>query len=146
MEQIFRDNMLANIDDVWEDFFGRGRSLVNKNWRIGTSMPAVNIKEMDDKYSIELALPGMQKEDFKIEVKDRVLGISCEKEDSSDEKDKHYTRREFSYRSFERYFDLPDTIADLGRIEATYNKGILTVQLPKKERGMLDTVKRIEVK
>jgi len=94
--------------------------------------PKVNVAENDKSYQIELAVPGMEKEDFKIEVKDDVLVISSEKKEEKTEEGKNYSRREFSQCSFSRSFILPD-VADSSKIEAAYKNGILDVTIPKKE-------------
>jgi len=95
-------------------------------------LPKVNIAEDEKSYQIELSAPGMNKEDFKIEVKDDVLTISTEKKEEKEEEGKNYTRREFSQTCFSRSFILPDSV-DSGKIEAAYKNGILDLTIPKKE-------------
>lgn len=98
------------------------------------SMPAVNIRESDDEYAIEVAAPGMKKGDFDLRLDHNVLSISSEKEHRNDEQDEkgNYTRREFSYQSFRRSFTLPDA-ADAEKIQARYDEGILNITIPKRE-------------
>lgn len=98
-----------------------------------TSLPAVNVKETNDEFVIELAAPGMDKKDFKISFKNNVITISSEKEDKKEEKKDNYTRREFSYQSFQRAFTVPENAILSDKIEATYNNGILEIKLPKRE-------------
>jgi len=98
-----------------------------------TSLPAVNVKETNDEFLIELAAPGMEKKDFKINFKNNVITISSEKEDKREEKKENYTRREFSYQSFQRSFTVPENAIVSEKIEAIYNNGILEVKLPKRE-------------
>jgi len=98
-----------------------------------TSLPAVNVKETNDEFLIELAAPGMEKKDFKINFKNNVITISSEKEDQREEKKENYTRREFSYQSFQRSFTVPENAIVSDKIEASYNNGILEVKLPKRE-------------
>ena len=98
-----------------------------------TSLPAVNVKETNDEFLIELAAPGMEKKDFKINFKNNVITISSEKEDKREEKKENYTRREFSYQSFQRSFTVPENAIVSDKIEASYNNGILEVKLPKRE-------------
>lgn len=98
-----------------------------------TSLPAVNVKETNDEFVIELAAPGMEKKDFKINFKNNVITISSEKEDKKEEKKDNYTRREFSYQSFQRAFTVPENAIMSDKIEATYNNGILEIKLPKRE-------------
>lgn len=100
-----------------------------------STLPAVNIKETRDEFVVEVAAPGMKKEDFKIEIDNNILMISAEKEDRKEEgKEGQYTRQEFSYQSFKRTFTLPNTIEE-NNIKATYTDGILSIVLPKKEEA-----------
>jgi len=98
-----------------------------------TSLPAVNVKETADEFVIELAAPGMEKKDFKVNFKNNVITISSEKENNKEEKNENYTRREFSYQSFQRSFTVPENAILSDKIEAKYNNGILHVTLPKRE-------------
>lgn len=98
-----------------------------------TSLPAVNVKETEDDFLIELAAPGMDKKDFKVNFKNNVLTISSEKEDKSENTDDHYTRREFSYQSFQRSFTVPENAVLGDKISAKYTEGILKVVLPKRD-------------
>jgi HSP20 family protein len=95
-----------------------------------TSLPAVNVKETDDDFVIELAAPGMNKKDFKINFNNNILTISSE---MKDEKEDSYTRKEFSYQSFQRSFTVPDNMVNGDKISAKYNEGILNIVLPKRE-------------
>lgn len=98
----------------------------------GTIMPAVNIKETDSEVAIEMAVPGMKKSDFNIDLDDNLLTVSAEVKTENEDKNENYTRREFGYRSFKRSFNLPETV-DAEKISARYNEGILILNLPKKE-------------
>ncbi len=98
-----------------------------------TSLPAVNVKETEDDFIIELAAPGMGKNDFKINFKNNVLTISSEKKNENEEKSDNYTRKEFSYQSFQRSFTVSDNAVLGDKISAKYNNGILNVTLPKRE-------------
>ena len=95
--------------------------------------PAVNIKETEEGYGLEVAAPGFAKEDFKIDLDHDLLTISVEKENKTEEEKNGYTRREFNYASFKRSFTLPETV-DREKIQASYTNGILNVGLPKKEQ------------
>lgn len=97
------------------------------------SLPAVNVKETNDEFVIELAAPGMGKKDFKINFKNNVITISSEKENKKEEKDGNYTRQEFNYQSFQRSFTVPENAILSDKIEANYNNGILQVILLKRE-------------
>jgi len=98
-----------------------------------TSLPAVNVKETNDEFVIELAAPGMEKKDFKINFKNNVITISSERENEKEEKRENYTRKEFSYQSFQRSFTVPENAIMSDKIGASYNNGILQVTLPKRE-------------
>lgn len=98
-------------------------------------MPSVNIKDEDEKFVLEMAAPGLSKDDFKMELKEEILSISFKKEEEKKEDVKEkYTRKEFSRCSFRRSFSLPE-IADADNISAEYVNGILTVVIPKKEEA-----------
>ena len=120
----------------------------SKNYsRTNTTLPSVNVKESDNEFSIEVAAPGFDKTDFKIEVHNDVLTVSSEKQTENETKDEseRYTKREFSYQSFSRSFSLPLT-ADGDKVEAVYDKGILTVSIPKKEEAKPKAPRAIEIK
>ena len=97
-------------------------------------VPAVNIKEENDKFVLEMAAPGMKKNDFHISLEENVLTISSEKKEEKEEKNDNYTRREFFYNTFTRSFTLPENV-DVENIKADYKNGILTLNLPKKEEA-----------
>jgi HSP20 family protein len=101
-----------------------------------TTLPAVNIKETEDHFTVEVAAPGMKKEDFNIELDNNLLTISSEKTDEREEKDgERYTKREFSYQSFQRSFTLPQNMVMEEKIEAKYKDGVLHLIIPKKEEA-----------
>lgn len=102
------------------------------NAKKSLSLPATNVKESDLNFSLEIAAPGLKKEDFKINLTDNRLTISVEKKEETEEKTDNYHRREFSFGEFSRSFKLPNTV-DVKKIEATYEDGILHIALPKKE-------------
>ncbi|MFI5452768.1 Hsp20/alpha crystallin family protein [Pedobacter sp. UC225_61] len=97
-------------------------------------VPAVNISETADNFHVELAAPGLTKEDFKINLERRMLTISVQKEQSNEQEHKNYSRKEFSYSSFTRSFTLPDS-ADENGIMAKYTDGVLCVDIPKREEA-----------
>lgn len=118
----------------------------NRNFsETNTTLPAVNVKEKKDGFEIEMSAPGLKKEDFNVQLTNSVLTISCEKkeEDETKDEDGRYTRQEFSYQSFSRSFNLPETV-DYEKIDAKYEDGILILSIPKKEE-VIPSSKRIEI-
>ncbi|MFA6277888.1 MAG: Hsp20/alpha crystallin family protein [Pedobacter sp.] len=97
-------------------------------------VPAVNISETADNFHVELAAPGLAKEDFKINLERKMLSISVQKEQSNEQEDKNYSRKEFSYSSFTRSFTLPDSVDENGII-AKYTNGVLRLDIPKREEA-----------
>lgn len=102
--------------------------------RMISRVPAVNISESEGNYHIELAAPGLKKEDFKINLDKNVLSISAEQEVEEKEEKKNYSRREYSYNSFVRSFNLPDSV-DQSNIEAEYHNGVLKINVAKREEA-----------
>ncbi|MFN3557017.1 MAG: Hsp20/alpha crystallin family protein [Bacteroidales bacterium] len=99
-----------------------------------STLPAVNIKENADEFRIEVAVPGMRKEDFKVDFNNGRLTISSEKQQENVEKEgEKVTRREFSYQSFQRSFTIPENVVNAEKISARYENGILHLTLPKRE-------------
>lgn len=110
-----------------------------------TTLPAVNIKENTDAFVVEMAAPGMVKDDFKIELNNDLLTISSEKKNENESKEgETYTRREYSYQSFSRSFTLPKTV-DAEKISAKYENGVLSLAIPKKEEAKPKPVKQISI-
>jgi HSP20 family protein len=99
-------------------------------------VPSVNIQDNEKDFVIEVAAPGVKKDEFNIKVENNVLSISREVKENKEEKKDNYTRREFVYSSFNRTFTLPK-IVDVDKIDADYNQGILSITLPKKEEAVL---------
>ncbi|MEA4935947.1 MAG: Hsp20/alpha crystallin family protein [Paludibacter sp.] len=118
----------------------------NKNYSTtNTTLPSVNIRESKGNFEVEVAAPGFEKGDFKIELNHDLLTISSEKKVENETKDdQRFTCREFSYQSFSRSFTLPN-IADSEKIEAKYDKGILRVTIPKKEEVVAKQNRLIEI-
>jgi len=106
--------------------------------RLVSRVPAVNISESDANFQIELAVPGLNKEDFKISVDKNILNISAEKKNENNQDGKKFSKREFSYTSFTRSFTLPDTI-DHSKIDAAYVDGILKLTVAKKEEAKVQS-------
>ena len=116
------------FSDLWGDIID---GMVTSDFRRWSS-PSVNIKESDTAYTLELAAPGLAKEDFKIRVEENQLTISGEKKQEQNEKTEKYSRKEFSFTSFTRSFTLPENV-NMDGIQANYNHGIMMVVLPKTE-------------
>lgn len=112
--------------------------------RLVTRVPAVNITELEKSFEVELAAPGLQKSDFKINVDKNIISISVEKSEENEFEGKLYSKKEFSYNSFSRSFTLPDTV-DYAQIDASYENGILKVTIGKKEEAII-AKRLIEVK
>lgn len=111
----------------------------------GNSVPAVNVKETDTAFELEMAAPGMEKKDFKVELEQDTLVISAQKENKTEEKseDGKYSRKEFSYQSFRRSFNLPEDMVKTDEISANYKEGILHITVPKKEPVKPKSLKQI---
>ena len=118
------------FNDVFDTLFND--SVLND--RFVTKTPAVNIAETESEFHIELAVPGLKKEDFKINLDKNVLSVSAEKKAENVEEGKKYSKREYSYSSFVRSFTLPE-VADQAKIEAEYTDGILKLNVAKKEEA-----------
>jgi HSP20 family protein len=132
----------STVSDLFniEKFFSDALQL----WDMPSTMPAVNVHEDETNFRMEVAAPGMEKSDFKINVRDNVLIISAEKKTEKKEEDKNFTRREFNYSSFRRSFSLPENV-DQENIRAEYNNGILNVTIPKMKKESAPKVKSIDV-
>jgi HSP20 family protein len=120
------------FNDVFESIFND--SFVNE--RFVSKVPAVNIAETENEFHIELAAPGLKKEDFKINLDKNVLSVSTEKKSENVDESKKYSKREYSYSSFVRSFTLPES-ADAGKIEAEYTDGVLKLNVSKKEEAKI---------
>ena len=131
------------MPDVFNDFFDNDFMT-----RANATAPAINVKENDKEYTVELAAPGLKKDDFNVNIdRDGNLHIHMESKNEKKDEDKksHYLRREFSYSKFEQTLLLPDDVHK-DKIEAKVNDGVLTVNLPKTEKKEDKTLKQIEVK
>ena len=128
-----RDNgnaLMPGVNDIFESIF-------NDTFfsdRMVTRVPAVNVSETEGNYHIELAAPGLKKEDFKLNLENNVLNIAVEQTTDQRDIQKNYSKREFSYNSFVRSFTLPES-ADEGAIDATYTDGILRIDIAKREEA-----------
>jgi len=110
-----------------------------------TTVPAVNITETKEGYEVQVAAPGMDKKDFNITLEGNLLTISSGKEQREEKTEGSYTRREFSYQSFRRSFELPKDVVDEERINARYENGLLLLSIPKKEEVKHKGPRHIEI-
>lgn len=135
-------NDYFNTERLFPSIFDYDQDLLDLN-RDETMSPSANIYEGETNFEIEIAVPGMEREDFKVQMDNGILTVSAEKEEVEDTK--NYWRREFHYNAFSRSFSLPDnTMPD--KINARYENGMLCISLPKKEVTILqNTAKEIEV-
>jgi HSP20 family protein len=111
------------------------------------TVPSINIMEEKDAYKVEMAAPGLKKEDFNIDIDRNILTISSEKETErkdGDGSNTNYFRREYNYTSFSRSLSLPENV-DTSKIAAKYTDGVLNLVIPKKEESQKDTMQKIKV-
>ncbi len=133
------------FDDFFNrDFFDWG---VNNFSDTNTTVPKVNVKETKDNFEVEVAAPGMNKNDFKIQLDGNMLTISSEKSEQHEDNNENekYSRREFSFQSFQRSFTLPKDVVDADKIEAKYENGLLHLVIPKKEEAKQKPPRQIQI-
>jgi HSP20 family protein len=141
-------SLLSPLPTLFDDFFNRDLfNWGNSNFSdTNTTIPAVNIKETAENYEVEVAAPGMTKNDFKVELDGNMLTISSEKmNEREDRPDERYSRKEFSYQSFQRTFTLQKDVVDMDKIEAKYENGLLHLMIPKKEEAKQKPPKLIQI-
>ena len=119
-------------------------SVFTSNFNTGMTLPKVNIRETADAFWVEMAVPGMKKSDFHIDLDNQLLSISTELKQEEERQEDNYTRREFGYSSFKRTFKLPESVDD-SKINASYNDGILNIHLPKKEEAKQKPARTIKI-
>ncbi|MGK7389918.1 MAG: Hsp20/alpha crystallin family protein [Candidatus Cyclobacteriaceae bacterium M2_1C_046] len=135
-----RRNTPSIFDDIFNPSFFEEADYAGDR----PTMPSVNISETENDFKLEVAAPGMKKEDFNIVVNDNVLTISSEKTREEREEEK-FTRREFSYEAFQRRFTLPKTV-DEENINASYKDGVLEISIPKKEEAKRKSPRQIDIR
>jgi len=132
--------LMPGFNDVFESIFND----TFFNDRMVTRVPAVNISETENSYHVELAAPGLKKDDFKLNLEGNQLTISVEQSTDHEDNRKNYSKREYSYSSFVRSFTLPES-ADDSNIDANYTDGVLRIDIAKREEAK--TIRRqIEIK
>jgi HSP20 family protein len=140
---LFNDTPTFFNDFFAKDFWNWG---LENNSSTNTTIPAINVKETNDNFEVEVAAPGMTKKDFKVELNGNMLTISSEKQNEWQENEnERYTRREFSYQSFQRTFQLPKDVVDEDKIQAKYENGLLHLTIPKKEHAKQRPPRMIEI-
>ena len=145
MNLIKRSDWPSLVNGPWlSDFFDNDR-FFDSDWLKKQSLPAVNVKETDKNFEIEVAAPGLSKNDFKITVDNGVLTISSEKKEEKEQKEKDYTRKEFSYSSFSRSFTLPENVNE-DDVKANYENGLLKLDVAKRVITQTKDKKAIEVR
>ena len=130
----------SSVDDFLNDNFLNWPGRMNG----GGTLPRVNITETDEDFRVEMAAPGMKREDFHVELDNDILIISSEVSDTHEDNNSSYTRKEFNYESFKRSFHLPNTV-EADKIAAKYEDGLLRLVIPKKEEARRKPAKRIEI-
>ncbi|MEO7961413.1 MAG: Hsp20/alpha crystallin family protein [Ginsengibacter sp.] len=141
-------NFSNTFPSVFDDIFTRDLfDFRNSNFsNAGTTLPAVNIKEDNNNFKVEVAAPGMTKDDFKIQLDGNTLTISSEvNHDKTINEEEDYSRREFSYESFQRSFTLPKDVVDSDKINAKYDGGVLHLTIPKKEEAKQKPPRLIQI-
>jgi HSP20 family protein len=129
-------NSISSLPGLFDDFFTKDLfDWGNSNFSMaGTTVPAVNMKETAESFIVEMAAPGMNKEDFKVELNNNILTISSEHKNQHEEKEgERFTRKEFSYQTFQRSFQLSKEAVDADNIQAKYENGVLCLLIPKRE-------------
>lgn len=142
------DNVYPSFPSLMNRFFEGDMMDWNRSNFADTNstLPAVNIRENSDEFMIDVAAPGMKKEQIKVDYENGRLTISSEKKEEKKEASKeNYSRREFSYMSFQRSFTIPENLVDGDKIKATYNEGILHISLPKREELKPKPARQIKI-
>jgi len=147
MTIIRKNGVQSPAFSLFDDIFSRELfNWGNNNYSpTGTTVPSVNIKETADSYEVEVAAPGMQKKDFTIQLEGNLLTLSSVKEQQEETKEENYTRREFSYQSFQRSFELPKNVVDEENINARYENGLLSLSIPKLDQAKQKAPRLIEI-
>jgi HSP20 family protein len=141
-------NLVPTIPSLLNDFFSDGWIYPPlSGWKsTGTTLPAANICETNEDFRIEIAAPGMKRDDFKVELDNHVLTVSYERnEQQTAQNQETYSLREFNYQSFQRTFTLPEQKIQGEKIEARYDNGILYISIPKKDEAKIKPARQITI-
>lgn len=141
----FKKPRLPWYDSMFTDLLGSDRLLTDDFLMENKWIPAMNVKETEDLFEIEMAAPGFTKKDFEISIENGFLKISAENSEEMKKEEGDYTRREFNYNSFLRSFTLPENVNEEEMIDATYNRGILKLVLNKVHIDEITPKRVIEV-
>ncbi len=147
MSLIKRNANFPSFPTLFDDLFSRELfNFNNSNFSAtSTTVPSVNIKETDHSYEVEMAAPGMEKKDFHISLEGNMLTIASQKQSKEDKAEEGYSRKEFSYQSFQRSFELPKDVVDADKIAARYENGLLHLTIPKREEARKKAPRLIEI-
>jgi len=131
------------FEDDWNDLFNwSNRDFITT---AKSNFPLVNIHENADNYTLEIAAPGMKKEDFRIEFHNNALTIKSDSKEEKKKESDNYIRREFNYHAFQQTFKLDNSIVDEAKIKASYEDGILSLNIPKKEEAKEQPARLIKI-
>lgn len=137
----FFTDFFSDVDRFFEnDLFQMPAQLGRQLMR---NMPATNIRESEREFTIELAAPGMTKDDFSIDIDEGMLTISSQKEEDTSQEGENFTRREYNYSSFSRSFRMPEGVSP-DEIKARYEEGVLKIAVPKREEASVNR-KRVNI-
>jgi len=151
MKTLVRSNrsLLPEFPSLLDDLFTRDifNWSVDKQLTGNSTVPSVNIMENEKDFEVEVAAPGLDKNNFKVELDNDMLMISAQRETRNEEKSKegNYTLREFSYESFQRSFQLPEDMVEKDKISASYKDGILHISIPKSVKAKVKSSRIIEI-
>ncbi len=140
----WKDDPIWNLNSVLNNTFSRDDYDRTNAALRGTTLPAVNISETNDLFTVTVAAPGMDKEDFSINLENSLLTICADRQDKAEEDEVNFTRREFNYKKFQRSFTLP-LLIEADKITAKYEKGLLIINIPKKEEAKQKPLRTINI-
>jgi HSP20 family protein len=132
------------VPAYWDDFFNDSFYKTHGQPTCNKTSPAVNVEETDKAYRIDVAVPGLDRKDIRIDLDEDILTISSEQKEGKEKTDRNFTRREFSYNTFKRRFQIPESI-DQENIQARHEAGILSIELPRMEEVVQKAPKQIEI-
>lgn len=141
------NSVFPTLPSLLDDFFTNDFFKIPENRLETDSIPAVNFKETSNDYELEVAAPGMRKEDFSVELENEKLVISADRkvEKKEEDEDDGYRRREFGYSSFRRSFALSEKLVKSDEIKARYADGVLYVTIPKADEAKAKPTRFIEI-